>query len=233
MCRIYVYEDWTTEQLPRCFYVGFGCAARIKNERRNKHHSNIKEKYGIYRIVVLTTWDECFAHQQEIYRIALHKTYVYADDYVFGANYTQGGEGGSKSHLERAYIAIKTKEAMHRPDVRVKHLQGSISLEAQLKRTASLQGKKRSSKTLALMSAVQLRIHKENSAIGISKSKGASRRYANPIERNLQSLRMKEICQRSGVIEKRTKTRLVNKFRKLAHQWFMNKITKKYYDIIT
>lgn len=91
----FVYEDWTLEQIPRCFYVGKGDRGRIRNFQRNKHHQNIIKKHGIDRRVVLVTTVEQLALDTEIELIAEHKTFVHGADYVFGANYTRGGEGTS------------------------------------------------------------------------------------------------------------------------------------------
>lgn len=91
----FVYEDWTLESIPRCFYVGKGDRGRIKSLQRNKHHQNIIKKYGIDRRIVLATTIEQLALDTEIELIAEHKTFVHGTDYVFGANYTRGGEGTS------------------------------------------------------------------------------------------------------------------------------------------
>ncbi len=89
----YVYEDWTLEEQPRCFYVGKGTHSRVCQTRRNKFHTNIKQKYGMSRKVVFSTSDEEEAKNTEIRLIAERKTYVL--DGGWGANFTRGGEGSS------------------------------------------------------------------------------------------------------------------------------------------
>ena len=42
---LYVYEDWTCEEAPRCFYVGKGMLNRVKRNTRNQLHTNIVNKY--------------------------------------------------------------------------------------------------------------------------------------------------------------------------------------------
>lgn len=93
--EFYVYEDWTLELSPRCFYVGKGDIARIKTLRRNRHHANIAQKHGMRREIVFASSVERAAIEREIELIVERKTFVCGDDYVFGANYTQGGEGVS------------------------------------------------------------------------------------------------------------------------------------------
>ena len=91
----YVYEDWTRELIPRCFYVGKGGFSRVKTLHRNRHHANIMQKYGIDRRVVFVTSLEHLTLDLEVELIAEHKTFVHDHDYIFGANYTRGGEGVS------------------------------------------------------------------------------------------------------------------------------------------
>ena len=91
----YAYVDWTLEEISRPFYVGYGNDARIRNKHRNKHHTNIRSKYGMRREIVFETLDESLAKQREIQTIAEHRTYVFDPDYKFGCNYTTGGEGVS------------------------------------------------------------------------------------------------------------------------------------------
>ena len=95
----YVYVDWTTEDCPRPYYVGYGLLTRVKSKRRSHHHRNLRLKYGFDRRIELETQDVTVAKQKEIELIAHYKTYVHADGYEFGANYTIGGDGtpGRKS----------------------------------------------------------------------------------------------------------------------------------------
>lgn len=91
--KFYVYVDWTTEELPRPYYVGYGNRNRINLKRRNKHHTNVRNKYGFKREVVYETYDEQDAKQKEIEFISKHGTFVLAENYCFGVNYTIGGDG--------------------------------------------------------------------------------------------------------------------------------------------
>lgn len=89
----FVYVDWTTGVVPRPFYVGKGDARRLKRSYRNHLHDSISKKYGIDRRVVFESEHESEAFDRERSLIAEHRTYVYGEGYVFGANFTEGGEG--------------------------------------------------------------------------------------------------------------------------------------------
>ena len=92
----YVYEDITAESLPRVFYVGKGKKSRVTNfskRCRNKIHTNISQKYGLTRRILLETSSEAEALAFEVEMIKLTRTCIYAEDFLFGANLTFGGEG--------------------------------------------------------------------------------------------------------------------------------------------
>lgn len=90
-----VYVDYTTEDVPRPFYVGKGKDRRIRLRDRNELHRRISEKYGLDRRVIFETDNEDEAFAKEIALIAEHKTCIYAGDDHWGANFTLGGEGQS------------------------------------------------------------------------------------------------------------------------------------------
>lgn len=127
--KFYVYIDWTTEDVPRPFYVGKGTRQRIGLTYRNKFHSSISEKYGVERKIVLETEDENQAFDLEIKLISEHNTFVYGENYVWGANFTTGGEGASGR--------IASKETRAKLGFRKKHSQSS-----KLKMSKSRKGKK-------------------------------------------------------------------------------------------
>lgn len=95
----YVYIDFTLENIVRAFYVGKGRKNRTYRIGRNKHHTNIRNKYGINRVLVYCSKDENDALNAEVILIKEHRTYVYADDYLFGANYSIGGHANSGCKL--------------------------------------------------------------------------------------------------------------------------------------
>lgn len=88
-----VYTDWTTEEIPRVFYVGKGNRSRIKNFERNSVHVNITAKHGCQRVIVLETDDENEAFEVEIELIASLKTFMHGGEGWWGANLTLGGDG--------------------------------------------------------------------------------------------------------------------------------------------
>ncbi len=102
-----VYEDWTLEIEPRCFYVGKGTERRVRLIKRNGVHTKIAKHFGLKRVVILRTDDEAEAIRLEVQKIAEHHTYVYGEGYKFGANFTVGGEGVSgKRHTIRSKARI-------------------------------------------------------------------------------------------------------------------------------
>lgn len=91
---IYVYEDWTIEDVPRCFYVGKGNLNRLRQSQRNVHHERIAAKYGLDRRIVFNSNNNEECLQREIDLIAERHTYVRDPVYNgVGCNYTLGGEG--------------------------------------------------------------------------------------------------------------------------------------------
>ena len=92
---VFVYVDWTTEELPRPFYVGKGNTRRLRVIYRNRLHENIRKKYGFDRRIALEVEHEdvAFVHEQEL--IVSYKTYALGGDGYWGANFTLGGDGPS------------------------------------------------------------------------------------------------------------------------------------------
>ena len=113
-----VYVDYTTEEVPRPFYVGKGTDKRVMLEARNKLHTAIKTKYGVDRRIVFESDSEQEALELECQLIAEHNTYVYGGGW--GANFTLGGEGTSGAkrdhHGEKHPMWGKrhTEEAKHK-----------------------------------------------------------------------------------------------------------------------
>lgn len=95
MKRFYVYEDWTCEPVPRCFYVGKGTERRVSSLRRNKKHVSVSKKHGQNRVIVFESCDEASAFALEVDLIAKRQTFTTGSDGVFGCNFTRGGEGPS------------------------------------------------------------------------------------------------------------------------------------------
>jgi hypothetical protein len=117
----FVYVDYTTEEMPRPFYVGKGDVRRLKLTYRNRLHDNISKKHGVDRRVVLETENETEAFEHECSLIAEHRTYVYGEGYVFGANFTVGGEGcsGRQNSLEtRVKMGLGRKGKKHTDEAR-------------------------------------------------------------------------------------------------------------------
>lgn len=100
----YVYEDWTAEDVPRCFYVGKGLKNRVQYKYRNKKHNSISNKYGLNRIIVLQTESEAEAFNCETHLIELRQTYAHKFD--FGCNFTLGGEGTSGRKISEEHKQI-------------------------------------------------------------------------------------------------------------------------------
>lgn len=96
MQRWHVYEDWTLEEIPRCFYVGKGDDDRIKKIQRNRNHTDVVSLWGHDRRIVLTTESEVEALDVERRLIAERHTHPRDSDYNgIGCNRTRGGQGNS------------------------------------------------------------------------------------------------------------------------------------------
>ena len=94
MKTFYTYIDWTIEPIPRAFYIGKGQSGRVKDTtHRSKLWKRIAKKYGHLREIIFATSIEQLAFDFEIELIDTYKTFVFAKDFVFGANFTKGGEG--------------------------------------------------------------------------------------------------------------------------------------------
>jgi len=93
----HVYEDWTLEVEPRCFYVGKGDDDRvIKLKRTNERHIEIVSQLGQRRVIVTTGFDELAILDTEKRVIAERHTYVNDPEYNgIGCNRTRGGQGNS------------------------------------------------------------------------------------------------------------------------------------------
>ena len=90
--KFYVYVDYREDD-GKPFYVGKGLEKRVKKERRNPLHTNIKNKHGIIRKVVFESRNEQESLEKEIQLIGELQTHV--DHGKGGANFTLGGEGVS------------------------------------------------------------------------------------------------------------------------------------------
>lgn len=92
-----MYEDWTLETIPRCFYIGKGSEERISRlKRNNKKHACVVENYGQRRIVVFETFieQEAFDYERKMIleRCVHHRSQNYNG---IGCNLTLGGQGNS------------------------------------------------------------------------------------------------------------------------------------------
>ena len=83
--RYAVYVDYTTEEVPRPFYVGKGNKARVNHIPRNDLHGCIALKHGHQRKVVMETDDEGLALQEEKRLVAEHKTYAHGGPRLVGS----------------------------------------------------------------------------------------------------------------------------------------------------
>jgi hypothetical protein len=108
--RVYfVYVDWTTEAIPRAFYVGMGDKHRIGVRDRNRLWKRVAAKHGWRREVLLATKSKAFAYDQEIELIAELKTYHYDSEDNWGCNFTRGGDGSIGGYKHNAvYFANHT-----------------------------------------------------------------------------------------------------------------------------
>jgi len=94
----FVYVDYTTEVVPRPFYVGKGNAHRLQRKFRSKLHENMCRKHGCDRRIEFTTDEEEEAYSKECELIAKYRTYVFGGVEHWGANFTLGGDGVRGRH---------------------------------------------------------------------------------------------------------------------------------------
>lgn len=171
MSEFFVYVDWTLESLSRPYYVGYGSAQRVKNTKRNVHHTNVKQKYGLRREVVLITSLEDVAKREEIRLIAEHHTFVYGEGYVFGSNYTVGGDG-ARGHRQPPASDVQ-REASRRANSHPK------SDETKLKMKVAAQQRAADPLWIAKMQRVALERWQDPAYIakrvGMKYNKGASK----------------------------------------------------------
>lgn len=97
MQQWHVYEDWTLEEIPRCFYVGKGDDDRIeKLKRSNRYHCKISNELGQSRVIIASSNNEEQILEIERKIIAERHTYVKDPEYNgIGCNLTKGGQGNS------------------------------------------------------------------------------------------------------------------------------------------
>src|SRR5690606_25829671 len=108
MLMYYTYVDWTTEVVPRPYYVGKGTIERVKLlRRRNPRHTAIRKTYGIDRRIVFSSERESDALIREKELIVELRTRD--DQGGWGANFTEGGEGvKGRKHDEQTKRKIST-----------------------------------------------------------------------------------------------------------------------------
>ena len=118
--KFFVYVDFKEDD-GKPFYVGKGVEKRVKDLHRNQLHTNIKNKYGMVRKIVLETQSEQEALQKEIELIQELKTHVDFDE--GGANFTLGGDGvsGYKWNEEQLRkMSESLKKAFEKPEYKKK-----------------------------------------------------------------------------------------------------------------
>ena len=88
--KFYVYVDYREDD-GKPFYVGKGTERRVKLEKRNPLHTNIKKKHGMVRKILFDNLSESESFEKEIQLIQELRTHI--DFREGGANLTMGGEG--------------------------------------------------------------------------------------------------------------------------------------------
>ncbi len=129
-CKFAIYVDFTSEEIPRAFYVGKGTEWRCNDRRsRNQIYRHIREKYGpMKRQILFETHDEIEAFSKEKELILKFKTFVRGGEEWWGANCDLGGKGGvstPKTLEHRQKIAAankgKSKSIEHRQKLAAAH----------------------------------------------------------------------------------------------------------------
>ena len=118
--KFFVYVDYREDD-GRPFYVGKGVEKRVRKEKRNPLHANIKNKHGMVRKIVFETYSEQEAFDKEIELIQELKTHIDFDE--GGANLSLGGGGSSGYKFtdeQRKKLSESLKKALENPEHREK-----------------------------------------------------------------------------------------------------------------
>jgi hypothetical protein len=119
---LFVYRDWTLEEVPRCFYVGKGDEKRIRKRDRNEYWKRVADKYGWRREKILSTKDPMFVGDQEVEWIVKMNTYHYDRSDGWGCNFTRGRDVGG-AHLGHPHSEA-TKEVLRQKSLGNKNCVG-------------------------------------------------------------------------------------------------------------
>lgn len=160
---LYVYLDWTLEDVPRCFYVGKGDDKRVRKRDRNEFWKRVAAKYGWRREIVLATKDPKFVENKEREWIVQMGTYHYDRSDGWGCNFTRGGDIGG-AHFGHPHSEA-TKEILRTKLRGNKNCLGTKASPERIMKTSGSNhhsfGKKQSAAALAKNSAAN---HGENNA---------------------------------------------------------------------
>lgn len=164
------YVDWTTEEIPRPFYVGKGTLTRIADTfHRNPRWKQIAAEFGHRREVVYASKDEQHVYNEEIRLITELGTFENSSPGRWGANQTKGGQGGVSG----------AKHHMKRPEY-VEHIRRMLI------------GRKDSDETRARKSAGAVRGASHH--MKLEKFRAANRGENNPAKRSEVRKKLRETC---------------------------------------
>ena len=98
--RTYGYKHWTTEETPRCFYVGKGVEGRAQDTSCRSHKWRaVMNCYGLRVEVCLGPVSDVEAIEWEIKNISLEDTFTTSftteDGKNIRCNFTRGGDGAA------------------------------------------------------------------------------------------------------------------------------------------
>ena len=126
--KYYVYEDWTTEENPRCFYVGIGSQARTKTVKRNRIHHRTLSRFGFQRRIVLDNASRDDVCLEEVRLISTHHTYIDDPEYnSVGANLTPGGDHPGEMSLETRQKMSQSHKGKGHPHSHLTRTKMSVS----------------------------------------------------------------------------------------------------------
>ena len=188
---LYVYEDWTLEEIPRCFYVGQGTQSRVQKIKRNRFHTHVVKRFGISRTVVFESQISSEIDKVEIFLISFRNTFHHSTkaDRQVASNFCLGGKV-NRGHTyklndeQRAARKVQAKEIANRPEMKQKRRESALKSWqdpiVRAKRLENLKSPKTIEARIAALGTVEVR---KKISDGVNKPKAKAAIIASNVRR--------------------------------------------------